>query len=278
MLNQFEAYEPNEIELKLPAEVALAEITGSASFSQIKRLMCRGSSIRKLRNILTTVLLSVVVTLTVVGYPFTLGITAILLWAAMNLFCRKVYDHVLNELNLLPDKVQDIELVVSMIGALAELDFKPSALNSVLETKLTHILPELTVEEVQQFSPYIRDVLSKAVCFENRPSRNYALYLKNHTEFVIAGLEALAKIGDPNIIKRASFLNKRTTDTKIENASRLCVNALIASREQIQSSQTLLRASQSVDTSSDILLRAAGSGNPSASEELLRASHNDKIH
>ncbi len=276
MNSQFEENSEEEFEHILPHESEEISCSESLDTVQIQQLLRKGSFIRKFRNILTAVMMSLFVPSSLIWhFNIPLMMTAIALWVTMSLICGHAYQLVLKKLTDLPETVQDLRLIAFMIETISELDFKPTDLNNILELKLAHMLPKLSTEDLKKFSPYQRNVLCKAVCFERRPSRNYATYLKNHTEFVISGLDAIARIEDPRVIKKIHFLRRRTTDARIAQASQKCIDALVASAEQIHSSKTLLRSSQSNTPAKETLLRAAGIGSTTSADELLRASESE---
>jgi hypothetical protein len=155
----------------------------------------------------------------------------------------------------------DLQIVPPLIQAAATVEI--SGTTAVM--LLTRLLPRMRASDANLLNADDRTLLHTAMV---KHARNRG--------FVLAALKALQQIGDrasiPTVKRFAERGNRRGADPAIRDAAQECLEFLRQRAALSEANNTLLRASSSGDTPTDILLRAVDSPLPTAPEELLRTT------
>jgi hypothetical protein len=174
-------------------------------------------------------------------------------------------------------ELEDKRLVGPLLETLALSD---GEIRFLCMEVLASILPQLQASDAHLLTSQHRAILARQMFDVNLPMKQYAQYLKLHTAFTVAALQALSRIGDKSMLPVVERLADPTNpDAATRLAAQDCLPLL---RERIQNSDdshSLLRAAGASSTSdaADILLRpATASPSQTDPQHLLRASDREK--
>jgi predicted kinase len=153
------------------------------------------------------------------------------------------------------------------VGRLAEaLAWPDSEVRDLVAEALTRLLPRLKASDASLLNASQRTSLYQMLDLSNATT---------YAEFLVALLGALQQIGDRNAVPAVERLAASepitTRQARVKQAAIECLPYLHQAAEQNQYSQTLLRASSSSNTSSDLLLRSVTTSAVNDEAQLLRA-------
>jgi hypothetical protein len=152
---------------------------------------------------------------------------------------------------------------VRAIGPLAEAFSIRGIDKTVLTGALARLLPKVKASDAHLLSPHQRSALFGTLKLDR----------KEHADFLIVLLDAIAQIGDPSARPYVATLIERQPQTSEEQrlfeAAYACRGVLLEAEQLEQQKQTLLRAADETDQSAS-LLRPASSQQTDESV-LLRA-------
>ncbi len=172
-------------------------------------------------------------------------------------------------------EAEDLHAIGKIIAA---LDSPHDPTRAFAMTTLTQMLPRLHPGESPRLTPEAHAALCRHLMNSSPPMRDYGAYIHRYTEFALATLAALGRVGEGDDLRAVRKLARDSTDARIRKAASDCLDALNASLETRKIGETLLRAATGAAPTSgaDILLRAASpSAGTTASDELLRASREE---
>jgi hypothetical protein len=167
------------------------------------------------------------------------------------------------------------------IGPLLEtiMDYKTTTKEA--EDALVRLLPQLSAADGVTLSPNQRDcffrILTRRVDLNKSVGEAVRQRLsEREADLKIAMLRAVALLGDrrliPYIERLAANTRHGTREQRVGQAAKECLVILRQQSEQQQVSDTLLRASDTVFTTPDVLLRPATGQENTESKTLLRVS------
>ena len=173
-------------------------------------------------------------------------------------------------------RLEDIRAVGPLINSLGCED---GIMHYIAIEGLIRLLPLLKASDAERITPQQRTILCQVLAQPaDIPMLNTYGYIfrrpdENDIRIRVAILKAFEQIGDQKVLPFVEALangSARTAGQKqIKQAAEECLPALHLRVSQMQSSQTLLRASQAADASPETLLRAAV-GSETAPDQLLR--------
>jgi hypothetical protein len=162
-------------------------------------------------------------------------------------------------------KIEDVRSV----GRLAEmLEWPDPTIRHGAITALTRLLRQVKATDNVLQTPRQRNNLYRMLNMANA---------RQHSDLLVAILQALQQIGDanavPNVKNLADAQPVSPSQRRVCDAARDCLPFLETRAKLTLSSQTLLRASSATTTGTDLLVRPASGVNIDDQEQLLRAGH-----
>ena len=149
---------------------------------------------------------------------------------------------------------------ISIVGPLVDaLGFRDEIIQQDARQGLVKLLPRLQADDAHLLNGEQRERLRQ-------------MLFTNHTELAVSILKAYEHIGDGAELEAVErLLQNAIWDVDVRDAAEACLPYLQGRAQQMQSSRTLLRASQHA-TTPDILLRPANSVQTEDETQLLRMS------
>ena len=158
----------------------------------------------------------------------------------------------------------DIQTVGPLIESLTLPDI---AVVTIAKDRLNCLLPRLKASDASLLTAEQRQILCKQLTQRMASSS---------PDFLVAILTALEQIGDedalPAVCRLAESVVATPAGKPVQEAAQNCLHTLQTRAAEQESRQTLLRASSSITTAPETLLRPAAGGVESDPQQLLRAA------
>ncbi len=147
----------------------------------------------------------------------------------------------------------------------------------VIYRALTLLLPQMQASDAHLLTAFHRRILNNLL----RWGRGFNFDRRDGTSIALAILKAYEQVGNAKAIPVVESLAKIRGNSerkrKVREAAQECLPLLQSHLGELNTMQTLLRASSPSTSAPDVLLRAAAEASPAPAGELLRAGGDEAL-